>query len=129
MQTASEIIEKLRRQAEEKEKAKEAALKAEQERSACEKEAAEKRAQEEKAKREAREAAEKARLQKEKEEREAREKMERERLELEKRVKKAPNLYSIEDLLKLEGQTHDGQIQFYIADRYYILSNYDKAFE
>ena len=123
MQKSSEIMEKLRRQAEEKQKAKEAELKAERERAAREKEAAEKRAKEERAKREAREAAEKARLEKEKKEREAREAAEKARLKKEKEEREAREAAERTRIEKEKVQKRLEEIQICLNEVQAIINN------
>ena len=116
---ANAVLEKARKQAQEKLAAEEAARKAEEERLAREKaerEEAERKAEEERV---AKEKAEKERLAKEK-------------LELEAKAQKIlenESAYSLEELLGVEKVSHNAQIQFFISERYNKQKKYDKSFE
>jgi len=116
---ANAVLEKARKQAQEKLAAEEAARKAEEERLArkkAEREEAERKAEEERV---AKEKAEKERLVKEK-------------LELEAKAQKIlenGSAYSLEELLEVEKVSHNAQIQFFISERYRKQYDNEKSFE
>lgn len=116
---ANAVLEKARKQAQEKIAAEEAARKAEEERLAREKaerEEAEQKAEEERI---AKEKAEKERLAKEKLEQEAKA----------SKILENESSYSLEELLEVEKVSHNAQIQFFISERYRNQKKSEKSFE